>query len=200
MADGEGPTEKFPRPNHGSHTFMGRPPKYRFPEKMQERISEYFVMCDQQDKPYTIAGLCFYLGFADRHALDEYVKKPDFSATVKRAKLCIETQRSEMLLEGKGNTAGLIFDMANNFGYGQPRQMDPEPPEDDNVIEGVFVEVIDDALTELIESKAQAEAGSGVSDPVEVSSGQAEPAPAGRQLVVLAPPSGEGVRQDTNGS
>jgi hypothetical protein len=87
------------------------------PEDMQEGIDSYFERCDELDKPYTIAGLAYHLGFSDRHSVSEYEKHEKFTATVKRARLRIEAQRSENLVSSDGNKTGMIFDLKNNFDW-----------------------------------------------------------------------------------
>ena len=102
---------------------VGRPRKYETPEQMQPMIDKYFKYCDTNEKPFTVAGLASYLGFASRTAPWEYSHDyPEFSNTIKKAMLKIETQRSEMLLDGK-NPAGKIFDLVNNFGWENPQKI-----------------------------------------------------------------------------
>jgi hypothetical protein len=117
---------------------VGRPRMYKSPEEIQAKIDEYFEYCDNrqvikqvEDKdgtikdqainipePYTIAGLAYYLGFTDRRSVTEYGNLyPEFSDTIKRAKLRIERQRSERLVQGFGSVPGMIFDLKNNFGW-----------------------------------------------------------------------------------
>jgi hypothetical protein len=96
---------------------IGRPPKWDNAEEFEQRVNEYFADCDEKAIPYTVPGLALFLGFEDRHALLEYKGKKAFSATVKKARTRIETQRVGKLVEGKCNPAGLIFDLKNNFGY-----------------------------------------------------------------------------------
>ena len=102
----------------------GRPPKYKTAEDMQIGIDEYFVDCDTNDKPYTVAGLAYFLGFQDRHSISEYAEKDKFTATIKRAKLKIEMQRSESLVKGVGNVTGMIFDLKNNYGWRDKTEID----------------------------------------------------------------------------
>lgn len=93
----------------------GRPRLYSEPDALAAKVDEYFA---QEDGPPTIAGLCYFLGFQDRHALAEYegYEEP-FSATVKRARLRIEQDRAKRLLGKDTFTPGLIFDLKNNHGW-----------------------------------------------------------------------------------
>ena len=95
----------------------GRPPKFRNKEEMKPIIDAYFIGCDEIGEPYTVPGLAYALGFADKQSLIYYSKKEEFCFTIKRAKFRIEAQRNKRLVEGKGNTAGMIFDLKNNFGW-----------------------------------------------------------------------------------
>lgn len=108
----------------------GRPPLYDDPLVMEAKIDQYFDELEQNRKPPTIAGLCFFLGFSDRHALSEYEKREGFSATVKKARLRIEVDRSERLVSSGTPTAGLIFDLTNNHGWKNPQHMKHSQDED----------------------------------------------------------------------
>lgn len=101
MADGEG----------------GRPRLYSDPLKLAERVAAYFD--DLEDgKPPTLAGLCLFLGFADKQSLSTYETYGDeFSLTVKKARLRIEEDRSNRLLGKDTFTPGVIFDLKNNHGW-----------------------------------------------------------------------------------
>lgn len=96
----------------------GRPRKYQDANVLAERVDAYFADREALGKPPTVAGLCYFLGFSDRHALTEYEEYgPDFSATVKSARLRIEIDRSERLIFKDSFTPGLIFDLKNNHGW-----------------------------------------------------------------------------------
>ena len=94
----------------------GRPPFFVNPEDMQAGIDKYFKECKENKVPTTIPGLAYALGFEDRQSLLDYKGKPEFSCTIKKARLRIEIERNEMLLT-EGNAAGKIFDLKNNFGW-----------------------------------------------------------------------------------
>ena len=110
------------------------------PEVMQKQIEWYFNYCDTRIKtvgidedgnakqavvpePYTMAGLCYALGFEDRHALLEYEQRPKFSAICKRARLKVEMDVERQLFEGKSAT-GSIFWLKNHAGYRDKQEMD----------------------------------------------------------------------------
>lgn len=100
----------------------GRPRLHPDADALAAKVDEYFAQCV---KSPTIAGLCYFLGFEDRHALAEYEGYgQEFSATVKRARLRIEEDRSQKLIERETFTPGLIFDLKNNHGWKDKTEAD----------------------------------------------------------------------------
>lgn len=108
----------------------GRPPLYDDPLVMEAKIEQYFDGLETSGKPPTVAGLCYFLGFSDRHALSEYEKREGFSSTVKSARLRIEVDRSERLISSGTPTAGIIFDLTNNHNWKNPQHMKHSQDED----------------------------------------------------------------------
>jgi hypothetical protein len=115
---------------------IGRPPIFDTPEALQEAIHDYFVngidykeviigKAPNQELVRlpvpTISGLCFYIGFESRQSFYDYEKKPEFSYTVKRARLFIEKEYEEQLQVG--NTTGAIFAL-KNMGWTDKQQVD----------------------------------------------------------------------------
>lgn len=113
----------------------GRKPFYNSPEEMQEKIDEYFKLCEGEPlldsdgvpmrnkygkiirdgrKPPTITGLALALGFASRQALLNYEAKDTFYDTITRAKSRVEQYTEERLFDKDGN-AGAKFSLMNNF-------------------------------------------------------------------------------------
>ena len=109
----------------------GRPPLYSDPEFLSEKIDQYFDKLEPGDIP-TIAELAFELGFASRNALWEYEKKPEFSDTIKKARLRIEVDRTKRLVQSGTPTAGLIFDLCNNHGNKNPQHLKHSGDDDDD--------------------------------------------------------------------
>lgn len=103
---------------------VGRPPKYKTPEEMQEAIDAYFAECTNPDKPQhmTVTGLALSLGFATRKSLLEYEDEPEFVNTVKRAKLRVENYIENRLFEA--NATGSIFNLKNNFEWKDKSEVD----------------------------------------------------------------------------
>ena len=94
---------------------VGRPKKYTESENMKNKIDSYFVECDKRNEPYTITGLCIALDIC-RDTLSEYVKKEEFSDTIKKAKLKVENYLEKRLINDS-STTGIIFNLKNNFGW-----------------------------------------------------------------------------------
>lgn len=107
----------------------GRPPLFETDDQLQEKIQEYFevgvkmktVVLGPANNRYTeqiavptITGLALYLGFESRQSFYDYEKNPEFSYTIKKARLLIENEYEEML--AIGNVAGAIFAL-KNFGW-----------------------------------------------------------------------------------
>jgi len=107
----------------------GRPPLYEDPLLMEAKIEQYFDGLEDNEAP-SVAGLAFELGFASRNALWEYEQKPEFSDTIKRAKLRMEVDRTKRLLSAGTPTAGVIFDLTNNYGWKNPQHMKHSGDED----------------------------------------------------------------------
>ena len=81
-------------------------------------ITEYIV-------PPTVGGLCAYLGI-HRCTWAEYCDEsqhPEFSDTTTRARGRLRDWREEQLLTRK-DVKGIIFDLQNNYGYAEKRQVE----------------------------------------------------------------------------
>lgn len=104
----------------------GRPPMFDTPEQLQKAIDDYFngglkirkIIVGKAPNSQlveipvpTITGLCYYIGFESRQSFYDYEKRPEFSYTVKRARLFIEQEYEEQL--SVGNTVGAIFALKN---------------------------------------------------------------------------------------
>lgn len=89
--------------------------KYKSAEELQKAINDYFLKCDEKEKPYTMTGLAISLG-VDRTTLINYGKRESFSTLVKNAKARVEEQLEESLYR-LGNNSGVIFNLKNNYGW-----------------------------------------------------------------------------------
>ena len=114
---------------------MGKPPKFKTVEEMQEKIDAYFKACegevlrDDDGKPYlnkwgeaviigkrplTMSGLANALGFESRFSLRYYKGKPAFRSSIQRAQSRIEQYTEERLFDKDGSN-GAKFSLQNNF-------------------------------------------------------------------------------------
>lgn len=120
----------------------GRPRKFTDNDLLKEKVDAYFDWCDEQsrtftddkgrtkvvNKPYTMSGLALYLD-ADTDTINEYQKgvyddKDNmFSVTLKKARKKIENYAEEQLFSGN-NTAGIIFNLKNNFHWSDKKEID----------------------------------------------------------------------------
>ena len=86
---------------------VGRPPKYKSVEEIEQKIEAYFKSCEGEPlkdrdgtvltdkygapiivgkRPPTVTGLALALGFASRQALLNYQGRKQFNDTITRAK------------------------------------------------------------------------------------------------------------------
>lgn len=126
----------------------GRPLKFKSNKALQERVDAYFESCFEpafdkngnpitdyrtgeqlvwQTKPFTMAGLAYFLDI-DRRTLLNYSKDERFFPTIKKAKARVEAYVEEQLFRPQ-IAAGVIFNLKNNFGWCD------NPPEDEQSTE-----------------------------------------------------------------
>lgn len=103
---------------------VGRPKKYNSVEEMNEAITNYFKYCDENKKPYTVSGLANALDLT-RQSLLNYEEDDEFFDTIKRAKSKIEQFAEECLFVGS-NTAGVIFNLKNNYNWKDKQEIEAE--------------------------------------------------------------------------
>lgn len=116
----------------------GRPPLYKTVEDLQAIIDEYFNWCDARIQqvyspklesvievinpaPYTMAGLARRIGMS-RQALSEYANSDKFGDTIKEARAKVQEDVETRLMEKQAT--GAIFNLKNNFGYRDEKQLD----------------------------------------------------------------------------
>jgi len=101
---------------------VGRPPKITDPNQLSIIGNQYFVNCDNQEKPYLITELALALGFNGRQQLIDYENKPEFHDTIKALKSRCEAYAEHKLYVGTNQT-GAIFALKN---YGWKDKQDIE--------------------------------------------------------------------------
>ena len=128
---------------------MARPLKFRSVKELQKKIDEYFELCKEEKKPYTITGLALAL-CTTRDLLVDYESKDKFSDTIKRAKLKIHNYAEESLFT-RNNTSGVIFNLKNNFGWNDKTETELSTPKDQPLqIENVSDDELNRRTTELL--------------------------------------------------
>jgi hypothetical protein len=110
---------------------VGRPKKYNSVEEMQQLINDYFNYCDENKKPYTVSGLANALDLT-RQSLLNYEENDEFFDTIKRAKSKIEQFAEECLFVGS-NTAGVIFNLKNNYNWKDKQEIEADINSDVNI-------------------------------------------------------------------
>ena len=91
----------------------GKPLIFDTPEQLDEQIKAYFRYCDENDKPYTIAGMAVWLD-VDRQTIYNYAKREKYFDIIKKARdVILASWEERVIAEGK---PGQIFIM-KNYGY-----------------------------------------------------------------------------------
>lgn len=119
---------------------MARPRKYT-PEELENEIEQYFNDCQTHtvevptqkgdivkvNKPRvpTIGGLCIHLDVT-RETLNTWGEEEMFSYIVKKAKDRMLMAKEDALVNGDGNTTGLIFYMKAKEGWKDKQTIEHE--------------------------------------------------------------------------
>ena len=96
----------------------GRPLKFNNVEELDEKIKEYFKKTKEEE--WTITGLALALD-CDRHTIQDYKERDEFSTSIKRAYLMVENSY-EKSLRRNGRT-GDIFAL-KNFGWADKQEQE----------------------------------------------------------------------------
>lgn len=99
----------------------GRPPKFQSIEELKSSIDEYFETQAGKETP-TVSGLALHLDTTRRTLLDYCEEDNEFSHTIKKAKLRVETFIEQKLYGN--NVTGLIFNLKNNFDWKDKTEQD----------------------------------------------------------------------------
>lgn len=130
---------------------MGRPPVYNNPEELQDRIDAYFdwiqgdynqipaedglsevKIYERDPEPATITGLCYFLGFESRQSFHDYGNKPEFSYTIKIARLRIE-YAYEISMHSARNPVAHLFAL-KNLGWSDKQEIEHSGATTTNII------------------------------------------------------------------
>lgn len=124
---------KFAKGNEG-----GRQPQFQSNEILQQKVEQYFIYIKGEKKTTgkgkdaitewvrypenaTISGLALFLGFESRQSFYDYEKNEEFSYTIKKARLRIESAYEQELLSR--NATGAIFAL-KNFGWRDKQELE----------------------------------------------------------------------------
>lgn len=125
----------------------GRPALFNTVDDFDKKVEEYYeyIKGESKEMPYTkklkdgseetgtnlvwirepeppsITGLALFLGFESRQSLYDYEDKPEFSYSIKRAKLRVEKNYEKYLLSQ--SATGAIFAL-KNFGWADKQQVE----------------------------------------------------------------------------
>jgi hypothetical protein len=105
------------KPDGKDKKSVGRPRLFSSPGEFDAIVDKYIATCQDKEAPkvITLTGLVLALGFCSKDTLYEYQKFPEFTESVKRARLLIEQEYENRLILG-GNAASSIFAL-KNFGW-----------------------------------------------------------------------------------
>ncbi len=107
----------------------GRPPKYPDAAELEAKVEEYFALCEERDKRPGMAGISYFLGFANVESFTDHVTRgEDFARIVRRARLRIESWLEERLHDKGVSTVGLIFDLKCNYGWRDKQEVELTGP------------------------------------------------------------------------
>lgn len=95
---------------------VGRPPLFKTPKDLEDKLDEYIEECNEQGKPFLLIGFANFLK-VHRTILDGYDDKPEFSDTIKRIKQIAEEALVVGGLTGNYNASMSIFLAKNNHNY-----------------------------------------------------------------------------------
>lgn len=95
---------------------VGRPLALESPEELEDGVCIYFEKCNEERIPATMPGLTCHLGVAQR-TLQDFADREGYDEILVFAKQLIEHQRNLMLFDKDTPTAGVIFDLVNNYGW-----------------------------------------------------------------------------------
>jgi hypothetical protein len=124
--------------------YMGRPKKIKSPEEFTRRAEKYFEGCKKLGERPILTGLCMALGLCSRQELMDYQHYPEYTDSVRAAKLYVESCYERKLGADGGAQAGVIFAL-KNFGWSDQQKVEISGP-DQGPVEVITGEMTDEAL------------------------------------------------------
>ena len=127
----------------------GRPLKWSDFEDFERQVNDYFRVCDESERPYTMTGLAMHLG-TNRMTLYNIETRGDYDEryieVIGLAKQRCELWLEESLLTNRGNVVGAIFTLKNNFGW-------KDKSEKEVTLGDNFTKVLEERRRKVIEHK-----------------------------------------------
>ena len=127
----------------------GCPLKFKTAKELEDKIQAYFTDCEVKGRPYTISGLALALG-VDRKTIVNYSHKEEFFPTIKAARAKCENYAEEQLFIGK-NTAGVIFNLKNNYSWRDQQEVNLGGQEDNPIEVSVKHRLLSNLTEEQLE-------------------------------------------------
>jgi hypothetical protein len=93
------------------------------PIQFKSDVEKYFADCEQDNRRTSALGLANHLGTLVR-TLHNYKARPGFGEVLELAKQRMEEQAYQRLENRDYATAGVIFNLTNNYGWKQPNQIE----------------------------------------------------------------------------
>lgn len=94
----------------------GRPPSFKSPEELENKIQKYLKECEEKEKPVLVVGFAVFCN-VHKDTIYEYAKKPEYSDSLKRLTQAAEHSLVSGGLVGKYNSSFAIFLAKNNHKY-----------------------------------------------------------------------------------
>lgn len=95
--------------------------KYTTAEELKDLVEAYFEVSEKTGRPYTMGGLAYFLGM-NRNTLCQYAKKDEFYEILEDARNRVAAFVEEQLFINP-RTAGVIFNLKNNFGWNDKQEI-----------------------------------------------------------------------------
>jgi hypothetical protein len=96
----------------------GRERRYQDHAEFDALVESYFKDCETKGAKPTLAGISLHLGFCDKETFGSYdAVSFEFARTIKKARMRIEDNRHQLLINKDTFTPGVIFDLKNNHGW-----------------------------------------------------------------------------------
>lgn len=122
---------------------MARPRIYDDPADFDAAVDAYVAECKAEGDPMTVAGLALALGFCHPSSVSDYGKRPEFSASVKRARAFLQHSTEQWAIKHK--SAGAIFSLKHNFAWRDKQEVEMTGPGGGPMVQEIVRRIVDPA-------------------------------------------------------